>query len=289
MQTLRLDATGLSREQRTALSNLLQEHSESLYERLESSVENPVSYADFNDEINLVRSMVQANESVVLETRRQVMALRAVVKKQGLLREDPLADGLYEHARTTYIDAWSDAVGKTLYESTDNLEDWLNTTDANDNSVVKNITVSGPLRDDERTDEPWMNVQGSMDDFTVMVEPTEHLVGTTNSGVAKSDCRIEFILTDSYGYDGIRVDEPGGGVNPKLTVTADGNTVVATITPKNYTDEVWTTDPDELENRVQTIVNQFEGTLGKLRSYVADNYDLPEIQHDDETEPGLSR
>jgi hypothetical protein len=73
-------------------------------------------------------------------------------------------------------------------------------------------------------------------------------------------------LADSLSSEGVPVNNQThpGGYNVSLSICESGGRIVTSFAPYNYTDQVWSKDIHELENRACTVVRVAAATLQRL-------------------------
>lgn len=101
-----------------------------------------------------------------------------------------------------------------------------------------NASVIGPSFDDT-------------DDYQLMLTlEVKNEAGEMDDGLSVD---VDIALADATNNDGTPADDPEWGVNVNAQITFASGELIGGYAPMNYTHEVWTRDPDELERRIQGL------------------------------------
>lgn len=78
-------------------------------------------------------------------------------------------------------------------------------------------------------------------------------VGDDGQQIEEFGIDVRFQLVDAYDYDGFEPGDPEWGVNVSVDVTGYQGEMLGGLTPYNYTEKVWTSDEDELQERLNFL------------------------------------
>ena len=108
-------------------------------------------------------------------------------------------------------------------------------------------------------------------------------VGADGQQIEEFGIDIRFQLVDAHDHDGMEPGEEGWGVNVAVDVNGYGGEMLGGLTPHNYTDQVWTDDEAELEQRInyldpdELVAFLFQQAIPDyLKSSLDDVYDADE-------------